>query len=216
MKGRRIIALGFVVVLALAAGVGLRSATAGEPTQRHGVLHADEAAITLPSTDSAQTDLNGVDNADLHGDLDRLADAWAVGGGEQGYPYFDQAMREWRAGRMSDSALMAYLDSYRQLLTKGLDLVDSADEKTRPAEAVRDVLIRALHDRIDATALLGRCLNAKLIHEEELDGLPVDVLQARALDGLDQSYRETRLAMNSAQLLLDAAGQRRIPEDAFL
>ncbi|MBC7643978.1 MAG: hypothetical protein H7123_02550 [Thermoleophilia bacterium] len=190
------------------------SSRAAAPVTVTGTPASESGA--LPGADGAAIDLQGIDHADLHADLDSLADAWAVGGGDQGYPFWDQAWRKWRDGSMAGSTFQAYVASYESLLERGSSRIGQVDVATEPAKRVRDALERSLSARRAALSELNGFLTAELEQREDIDGETFEIVRQRVDDQIDLSFREARLAMNSSQALLDAAGQRRIPEDAFL
>lgn len=157
------------------------------------------------------------DPAQLRSDLAHLADDWAIGGGLDGYPFWEKAYRRWRSGAMPGSMFKQYCVSYGQLLEGGRSRVDTRSLDTDGAEEIRDMLLEAYDLRIEALSVYESYLDAQLRDEIDVEeGVSLDVARSQAETGVQGSYRQTRLAMNRAQVLLGVVGGERIPEGSFM
>ena len=159
------------------------------------------------------------DPRELRTDLEELADAWATGGGELGYPFWEHAYREWSSGQLAASRYKPYAVSYRQLLERGRDDLARQRLRTDGGAAVRDMLLEAIDARIEALSgqadVIDRALARRVGHVSDAATTErQDRQQAEEL--LQRSYRLTREAMNRSQGQLELLGGERIFEGSFV
>lgn len=236
MSRRRIvlgIAAGVVAVVVVATVVHVSGGSSSPATagSAGGASQADDA-------DTAQ------ERRELAAELDRLADAWALGGGTFGYPFWEKAQQRWQAGRMSSALFREYATGYRDRLRAGCELLDATDVDQSGAKDVRSLLLDACSRRIDALDAQQQWLDAR-IERDHLVAAPVsgaaapvdttvglapaelaarrselaDTAAAREAEfraAIEESYRDARLALDLAQSELDAAQLDRLPEGAFI
>lgn len=187
--------------------------TSPSTVQSAGASQGREARDPLP------VNLIDDDPRELRSDLEDLADAWGVGGGELGYPFWDHAYRMWMSGRLASSRYKPYAVSYRQLLVRAQDDLARRRLRTDGGQAVRDMLVDALDARIEALQghadVIDRALGRRLGRINESASTEGQDRQ-RADELLQQSYRLTREAMNRSQGQLELLGGERIYEGSFL
>jgi len=148
-------------------------------------------------------------------DLVRLANAWADAGGRDGYPFWEKAWRRYQQGQLAGSTLRDYTVAYRDVMRRGGGAVSGQDVDTDGADAVRERLTRALRLRVEALSLLAEYLERRTTPVEEGPEAQTQRL-GEAIEGLDASYRQARLAMNLSQAALGAAGREPLAESSFL
>ncbi|MCW2926236.1 MAG: hypothetical protein JWM86_204 [Thermoleophilia bacterium] len=158
-------------------------------------------------------------------ELRSLADAWADGGGTFGYPFWEKAGQRWRAGQLTNTMYREYVTGYRDRLRTGCELLDSVDASTDVAGDVRRLLLDSCERRLEGLRAQQRSLGDLIAREdgserdadelEQLDGRIAE-RDAEAIEALQDSYRDARIALDLAQSELDEAGIDRLAEDAFI
>jgi hypothetical protein len=167
----------------------------------------------------------------LRRELDDLVDAWAVGGGTFGFPFWERAGRRWAAGEITTPMYREYVTGYRDRVRAGCQLLDSVRVRHSVARDVRGLVEGACRRRIEALGSQQRWLETLAQVDAPTAG-PLDetarneraaALQAEAADherayreAIQASYRDARLAMELAQSALVAGGVARLAEDAFI
>jgi len=159
----------------------------------------------------------------LASELRALAQAWSDGGGAFGYPFWEKAGQRWRQKQVTTTMYREYVTGYRDRLVLGCPLVDSVDVEEAEAVDVKELLVEACTRRIDGLRAQQQWLD-ELVHEAGRDpDADADAIaeriaerEAQATEALQDSWRGTRLAMDSAQAALDAIDEERLAEDAFL
>jgi hypothetical protein len=207
-----------VGVLAVAA------IASGRETVAPGTVHEAAEASVAPEQPTEEA-------LRLRGELERLADSWALGGGQFGFPFWEKAGRRWAAGQVTTSMYREYVTGYRDRLKDGCPLVESTKVASDVAKDVRSLAVDACRKRLDALRSQQRWLDALV---ELAAPLPAPLepsarderaasLRARAAEheqawrvAIQVSYRDARLATSMAQSELDSAGVDRIAEDAFV
>ncbi len=199
------------------------------------------AAVSLSTVDQAsarETNSPSASEREMRRDLDRLADAWSLGGGRFGYPFWEKAMQRWRAGEQSTAMFREYVTGYRDLLRAGCKLLRATDISSTSGRDVRTLLVDSCDRRLDAlgaqqqwldalvdkAAQAGSRLDARTDDEaiakraQDLRDLQEEATrqEAKYTEAIESSYRDARLAMDLAQHELDQASMQRIPEDAFV
>lgn len=197
-----------MVVAVLAVAVPLASAATPAQTVADPVVRA-------ASDDSQDTRMRA--------ELVELADAWALGGGTYGYPFWEKAGQRWQAGQISTTMYREYVDGYRDRLRAGCELLDVIDPNERVSDDVRSLVLHACEQRVDALQSQHRWLNAVIEQDYAARGEDVTSLQEQAVthetafrEAIEESLRDARLAMNAAQAALQQAGLERLSEDAFI
>lgn len=202
-----------LVVLAVAGTWALGAAAASV---------TDEPAPREPLTDPAAEPSDVART--MHDELRALAGAWADGGGTFGYPFWEKASQRWRSREIPDSIFREYVTGYRDRLVTGCGLVRDVEATTEAAEDVQDLLVDACERRVDGLRAQQRWLDALIARgaasddPDELAELDerIDEHETDAREALQESWRDTRIAMELAQGELDAEGLERLPEDAFV
>lgn len=154
-----------------------------------------------------------------------LARAWEEGGGRFGFPFWEKAGQRWIDRQITTPMYREYVTGYRDRLRAGCRLLDAARVDTPEARDVRSLVLDACNRRVGALRDQQRWLD-ELIRRDgtevgaETDAAALDAriaeLQQAWQDALQESYRDTRLAMDLAQQELDEAGLERLSEDAFI
>jgi hypothetical protein len=203
-------------------------------------VDARAASVTPAAGDeaAAPTSAPSSDDRRLRSELDRLADAWSLGGGRFGYPFWEKASQRWRSGELSTALLREYVTGYRDRLRPGCDLLDATDVDSDVARDVRSLAKDSCSRRLEALRAQQRWLDA-LVEREVAARAPaapagaqedpgarakeLAELEAQATaqeeayrEAIQESYRDARLALDLAQRELDHAGVQRLPEDAFV
>ena len=219
-----------VLVVVIAAVVGSAGAASGVAP---GAQSPPSAAPSSSEPDAGERRLRR--------DLDALADAWSLGGGRFGFPYWEKASQRWTAGQLSTALFREYVAGYRDRLRSGCDLLRATEVDSDAAWDVRSLLVDSCSRRMDALkaqqrwldALLGK--DAAMRIEPNEGGVAAKAapsaaavrdaadLDAQAVsqeqefrDSIQESFRDARLALDLAQRELDHAGVQRLPEDAFI
>lgn len=176
----------------------------------------------------------GEEDERLRAELEEIATAWRLGGGEFGFPFWEKAGQRWTAGQVTTPIYREYSTGYRDRLRAGCELLDSLDVDSEIARDVRSLVDDACSTRVEALRQQQRWLDTLI----ELDnpeattqpGLEPEVAaeraaelqavaaehEARYREALQESYRGARLAISLAQAALDARGLERLPEGAFI
>jgi hypothetical protein len=174
---------------------------------------------------AADTDAERPDerSVNMRGELVELADAWALGGGTYGFPFWEKAGQRWRAGQITSTMYREYVDGYRDRLLAGCELLDVIDPDEQASGDVRALVLDACRKRVEALRAQHRWLDAIIKQDFAAPGEDVVALQETARTGelefraaIEESYRDARLAMNTAQSALDQAGLERLSEGAFV
>lgn len=185
------------------------------------------AAVSEPTSAEVATDVipePGDDERAMRGELADLADAWAIGGGSFGYPFWDKAAQRWRAHEISTPLFREYVTGYRDRLVVGCGLIDDVEADSDTASGVQELLADACEDRVEGLRgqrrWLDELISGEIAATAEVDRAERDAriatLEQELGERFDRSFRDTRRAMNLAQAELDAHGLDRLPEDAFV
>lgn len=195
---------------------------------------SDPAATGLAPTDAPSTGSSSSPTADEQAarrELEELADAWALGGGTFGYPFWEKAGRRWAAGQITTTMYREYVTGYRDRMRGGCRLLDAIDVDEDVSRDVRGLVEDACSARLDALreqqqwldALVDADVPARADGDAAAATERAAELQAEAAEheagyreAIQESYRSARLAMEAAQAWLDETGQERLPEDAFV
>ena len=222
-RRRRIFGLSVAAVLALLVPAGM---VAGADR----AVQADTPTVEQPGSQEERDRLER--------DLQRLADAWALGGGTFGFPFWEKAGQRWRTDQVGTPLYREYVTGYRDRLRGGCELLDAVDVDQRVADDVKGLVVDSCRSRLRALRAQQQWLDVLM----ELDQAAVasasapvtgddapdaaeraQELQVEAADHereyrelLQASYRDARLAMQLAQSALDGAGRERLAEDAFI
>ncbi|MCW2924998.1 MAG: hypothetical protein JWM98_2402 [Thermoleophilia bacterium] len=205
---RRPLALAVLVLAAALAG-----ATASAPPQVAGAADDIDPGSAVTSSDPKA----------MRTSLRELARAWSDGGGKFGYPYWSKAQQRWRTHEITAPMFREYVTGYRDRLVLGCDLLDEVSVDEDVARSVAELVVEACRRRVDALREQQRYLGDTIrsaaggpdVDTEALDASAADH-EAKAGEAMEQSFRDTRLAMDRAQAALDAADFDRLHEDAFL
>lgn len=220
---RTLVMLGVATGVAIIFGVAITSA-AGNGDGERGNATAQSAG---PSRDERSA----------RASLVELADAWMVGGGEFGFPFWDKAGRRWAAGQLTTTMYREYVTGYRDRLRSGCELLDAIDVKGSVPRDVPSLVRDSCSMRLRALDSQQRWLGALIeldarnsddggsgtravaddtaSEDESLREAAVEHEQAYRA-ALQESYRNARRAMNEAQAWLDETGQERLAEDSII
>jgi hypothetical protein len=159
----------------------------------------------------------------MRGELKELAEAWADGGGTFGYPFWEKAGHRMQTGEITPTMYREYVTGYRDRLVLGCGLIEHVDTSSDTTEQVRGLVLDACEARVDGLRQqqhwLDELIDATTATDEDEAAdhrTKASEHQAEALTKLEDSWRDTRMAMDAAQSALDAAGLERLHEDAFL
>jgi hypothetical protein len=188
---------------------------------------ATDPATTEPATTTTESEESrprpSEDERTMRAELRELARAWADGGGTFGYPFWEKARQRWAARQITTPMYREYVAGYRDRLDAGCELVDRVDTSTDVSTAVRELVLSACDERVDALRAQQRSLDEQIRRDSgdpDLDAAAseerIGELDQEALEHLTASFRATREAMDAAQAALDEAGLERLPEDAFI
>jgi hypothetical protein len=164
------------------------------------------------------------DTLELNDDLRGLTEAWNVGGGQYGYPFWEKAGHRWRASELSTSAYREYVVGYRDRLDAGCKLLSSVDTRTDLGDELQDRLVAACTDRVRALDAHQRELELLILRDaspEQIEDM-AEWVESRNDERdtfnrlLQGSYAATRTSMDLAQAALEGEGLARLPEDAFI
>lgn len=221
MRRRRSIVL--LATLAVIAPV-----STGLALQRAGAAPAGSAVPPSAGIDaSAVAELTAPQPSEparhVRRELRTLAEAWSLGGGRYGFPYWEKAWHRWRDREIGASAFREYVTGYRDTLRPGCELLDDLDLEVDAVRDIRSSLVEACHERV--SALRSQQQRLDLLVEKDPAATRDERLEREAtlqrLDAefemhLQHSYALTRVAMNDTQAQLDALELERIDEDAFI
>lgn len=209
---RRRIVMILVGVLVLVGGVVIGARVSGDGGAQKAQVPSTPASSTRSGTPAKVAE---DDPAELRGDIERLAGAWADAGGRDGFSFWEKAWQRWREGRLAGSGLRSYAVAYRSMLLEGRDAIDELDVASDGGDRVRALLADAIDRRVESLDVLVDIVDAEIEGRKDLDGVDLTTARQQVDNGLDRSYRSTRDAMNLVQQLLADAGQEPIAEDSF-
>lgn len=183
----------------------------------------EPAAATGPEEQGEDRPRPSGEERTMRAELRQLERAWADGGGTFGYPFWEKARQRRAMRQITPSMYREYVTGYRDRLVAGCDLLDQVDTSTEVASEVRELVLDACETRIDALRATQGSLDEQIrrntadpdVDLEAVDERIVE-LDAEAREAFDESWRDTRMAMDLAQTRLDQAGLERLREDAFL
>jgi hypothetical protein len=199
-----------VVVPVVAAGTPLPDNT----TETTSVPEPDPALVE-PDEDDRR----------LGRDLRDLAEAWASGGGEFGYPFWEKAGQRWRTGQVTTTMYREYVTGYRDQLRVGCELVDSIDVDTPESDDVKSLVLDSCGRRVEALRAQQQWLDdlaardaGRITSEDDIAELDERIAERETSyrEALQESFRDARLALDQSQAALESAGLERLPEDAFI
>jgi hypothetical protein len=206
------------VVLApgvLAAGATQRSGAAATATPASTTTTVEQPDQPRPKPSERERTMRR--------ELRELARAWADGGGTFGYPFWEKARQRWARRQITTPMYREYVTGYRDRLDSGCELVDRVDTSTETSTDVRELVLEACDERVEALRTQQRSLDEQVRRDSgdpDLDAAAseerIGELDADALEHLQTSFRATREAMDLAQSALDEAGLERLAEDAFI
>lgn len=212
-------------VTSLSAPAVLAAAGASDPREssRPGGTSAPGRSVTAPTEPSGSGDRPSEREKTMRAELRELARAWADGGGTFGYPFWEKARQRWAQRQITTPMYREYVTGYRDRLDAGCELVDRVDTSTEVSTEVRELVLRACDERVDALRAQQRSLDEQIRRDSGDPELNPDAsiariaeLDAEAHEHLQASFRATREAMNLTQAALDEAGLERLAEDAFI
>lgn len=220
MSRRRALQLLGSIAVIVAIVLGVVSLAGGASSEE-----TAEPAAT-PTTATTTTSASS-DEREAAKEIRALAEAWYEGGGHYGYPFWAKAYERWKAKSISPSVFREYVTGYRDNLQRGCELLDTIDVNHDASRDVRDLIMEACRARVDALRAQKRELDATVkrgatpvadLDAEERASLAGEIAEQNSIvvDKLQQSWRNTRLAMDRAQAQLDESGLDRLREDAIL
>ncbi len=86
----------------------------------------------------------------LQRDLDALADAWALGGGTFGFPFWEKAGQRWRTGQVTTPLYREYVTGYRDRLQGGCELLSAVDVDRPESRDVKELVVDSCTARLRA------------------------------------------------------------------
>jgi hypothetical protein len=195
------------------------------------VVAAVLLAVVVRPAGGGQGGAASADDEVARAEIEEVVEAWALGGGTFGYPFWEKAGQRWTAGQISTTMYREYVTGYRDRMQGGCELLDAIDVGAEVAGELRSTVSGACSTRLEALRAQQEWLDALI----ELDTLRPDdpdpaataerriELQSEAAEQeerfrtqLQESYLATRTAMQDTQAYLDETGQERVPEDAFI
>jgi hypothetical protein len=205
-----------ILVASLIVGGGLVAAVAGGASARA------TSSATAPVRDKPSKT-----ERDTARELRALADAWREGGGHYGYPFWEKAYERWKAKGITASVFREYVTGYRDNLQLGCELMETVDVDHDASRDVRDLVLDACRSRVEALRAQKRELDARVkyatapvtaLDADQRADLAGEIAEQHSIltDKLQQSWRDTRMAMDRAQSQLDESGLERLAEDAII
>ena len=223
MSGRHRIGVSRLLALATTSTLLLAPAVlAAGATEQPRAVQGGGVTITETVPDEPR-EKPSEDERTMRAELRELERAWADGGGTFGYPFWEKARQRWAQRQITTSMYREYVTGYRDRLDAGCELVDRVDTDADVSTEVRELVLRACDERVDALRTQQRSLDEQIRRDGAAPELDAEASEERireldveAMEHLQESFRSTRLAMDLAQAALDEAGLERLAEDAFI